>query len=84
MQARQQADFSEGGFAKLAPFFLFFFFFFFFFAFFKYFIFVSFFGYMSPYWFPGLVRHPYGVGGGVLLGSSSGVKTCQAILVTRW
>ena len=34
MQARQQADFSEGGFAKLVPFFFFFLFKYFFFLFF--------------------------------------------------
>ena len=34
MQARQQADFSEGGFAKIVPFFFFFLFKYFFFCFF--------------------------------------------------
>ena len=64
MLARQQADSSEGGFAKLAPFsFLFsFFFFYFFFLFF-----------IAPYGLPGLVWALLWVG--VLsLGSSSGVK----------
>ena len=61
MLARQQADSSEGGFAKLAPFsFLFSFFFFFFF-------------FIAPYGLPGLVWALLWVG--VLsLGSSSGVK----------
>ena len=67
MLARQQADSSEGGFAKLAPFsFLFSFFsFHFFFIFFNFFI--------APYGLPGLVWALLWVG--VLsLGSSSGVK----------
>ena len=63
MLARQQADFSEGGFAKLAPFsFFVFIFFFYFFLFF-----------IAPYGLPGLVWALLWVG--VLsLGSSSGVK----------
>ena len=67
MLARQQADSSEGGFAKLAPFsfFVFIFFFSFFFIFFNFFI--------APYGLPGLVWALLWVG--VLsLGSSSGVK----------
>ena len=66
MLARQQADSSVGGFAKLAPFsFLFSFFLFIFFIFFNFFI--------APYGLPGLVWALLWVG--VLsLGSSSGVK----------
>ena len=60
MQARQQADFSEGGFAKLVPFFFFLLFFLIFFLF--------------LFLFPGLVPHPYGVVGGLTMGSSSGVR----------
>ena len=52
MQAHQQADFSEGGFAKLVPFFFFFLFFLNIYIFFFF---------IPPYWFPGLVSHPYGV-----------------------
>ena len=62
MLARQQAESSEGGFAKLAPFSFFFFFFLFFFFFF-----------ISPYGRMGLVWALLWVW--VLrLGSSSGVK----------
>ena len=66
MLARQQADSSEGGFAKLAPFsFLFSFFSFHFFIFLIFFI--------APFGIPGLVWALLWVG--VLsLGSSSGVK----------
>ena len=58
MLARQQADSSEGGFAKLAPFFFFFFFFFFIF-----FIFYFFFFYCSI-WAPR-------VGSGIAMGWGS-------------
>ena len=69
MQARQQADFFEGGFAKLVPFF---FFFLFFLNIFSFFVFIS------PCLFPGLVPHPYGVVGGLTMGSSSGVRPTLA------
>ena len=65
MLARQQADFSEGGFAKLAPFS-------FLFSFFS-FIFFLLLLFIAPYGLPGLVWALLWVG--VLsLGSSSGVK----------
>ena len=68
MLARQQADSSEGGFAKLAPFsFLFSFFSFHFFNIFFYFFF------NAPYGLPGLVWALLWVGF-FRLGSSSGVK----------
>ena len=64
MLARQQADSSEGGFAKLAPFSFFLFFFFL----------ISFlFCFISPYGLPGLVWALLWVGV-FRLGSSSGVK----------
>ena len=69
MLARQQADSSEGGFAKLAPF-SFFLFIFFFFSFFKYFFnfcFIALYGLPGFFWALLWV----GVFG---LGSSSGVK----------
>ena len=71
MLSHQKADSSEGGFAKLAPFFLFSFFYFFF-----YFIFIA------PYGLPGLVWALlwFGV---FKLGSISGGKTCQSVLVIR-
>ena len=65
MLARQQADSSDGGFAKLAPFsfsFIFFLFIFFFLFFFN-----------APYGLPGLVWALLWVGV-FRLGSSSGVK----------
>ena len=63
MLARQQADSSNGGFAKLVPFsFSFIFFFFLFFSFFN-----------APYGLPGLVWALLWIGV-FSLGSSSGVK----------
>ena len=64
MLARQQADSSEGGFAKLAPFSFFYFHFFLFF-------FIIFF--ISPYGLPGLVWALLWVWV-IKFGSSSGVK----------
>ena len=76
MLARQQADSSEGGFAKLALFS--FLFSFFFFSFFKcFFIF-----FIAPYGLSGLVWALLWVGV-FSFGSSSGVITCQSVLVIR-
>ena len=64
MLARQQADSSDGGFAKLAPFS---------FSFIFFFSFFSFYFFNAPYGLPGLVWALLWVGV-FRLGSSSGVK----------
>ena len=67
MLARQQADSSDGGFAKLAPFS---------FSFIFFFSFFSFYFFNAPYGLPGLVWALLWVGV-FRLGSSSGVKTAS-------